>query len=303
MRIVRAVAARAGFYSAVAASLLVFPAWLDLIILGWIAGSVVQRARGRPGWPPLAIGAMLVAVKRVDWPPALLVLVLVAGAVVAVDLARPKRFVVATAVALAIGWTVYAVDRHAAAHASARATLDPDRPIVCLGDSITAWGFPRVLDKRLRVRVVDHAKGGITTAEALPRVDSMIAMRPQAVVLELGGHDFLRGLPRAEAKRNLETIIRACRDAGAHVILLEIPRGFVMDAYAGLERELAREHDLELVEDGAIRQLVVFNPGSPAGWTGRILSDDGLHPNAAGHEFLADRVERALARLYGNLRR
>jgi lysophospholipase L1-like esterase len=296
--VLQAVAARAVFYPAVAASLLVFPAWLDLMILGWLAGFVAQVARGKAGWPPLAIVALLVLVKRVDWPPALLALAAVVAAVIALDRRRPRHFLAASTAALAIAWTVYAVDRHAAAHASARAALAPERPIVCLGDSITAWGFPRVLDQRMSVRVVDHAKGGITTGEALPRVEAMIAMRPQAVVLELGGHDFLRGLPRAEARRNLESIIRACRDAGAHVILFEIPRGFVMDAYAGLERELAREHDLELIEDGAIRQLVLFNPSSPLGaWTGRLLSDDGLHPNAAGHEFLADRVERALRRV------
>jgi lysophospholipase L1-like esterase len=72
-----------------------------------------------------------------------------------------------------------------------------------------------------------------------------------------------------------------------------------MDPYGGLERELAREYDLELIHDGVIRQLVIFSPFTPLGKSGRVLSDDGLHPNAAGNAFLADRVQAVLTRVYG----
>jgi lysophospholipase L1-like esterase len=150
------------------------------------------------------------------------------------------------------------------------------------------------------VPVVDHAVGGITTIEGLRRLPESLALMPPAVVIELGGHDSLRGKSRKDTKANLEAMIRASREAGAEVFLFEIPRGFIMDPFAGLDRELAREHDLELIHDGAIRQLVLFSPFTPLGsWTGRNLSDDGLHPNDAGNVFLADRVEEALERVYG----
>ena len=132
-------------------------------------------------------------------------------------------------------------------------------------------------------------------------IPEVLALKPQAVVIELGGHDYLRGRSRRETKENLEAMIRAIRETGAEVILCEIPRGFVSDSFWGLERQLAREHDLELVPDGAIRQLVIFSPFTPLGsWTGRQLSYDGLHPNDAGNEFLADRVSWALRRVYGD---
>jgi hypothetical protein len=82
---------------------------------------------------------------------------------------------------------------------------------------------------------------------------------------------------------------------------MEIPRGFITDAYAGLDRELARKNDLELICDTAIRNLVLRSPAGPIGfWTGGpYLSDDGLHPNRHGDEYLADCVAAALVRLCG----
>jgi lysophospholipase L1-like esterase len=185
-------------------------------------------------------------------------------------------------------------------HTSRRLALVADRPIVCMGDSLSVTGYPRVLEKRLRVPVLDKAQGGITTTDGVRQLPEVLALKPQAIVIELGGHDSLRGKSRAEAGENLEKMIRAGREAGAEVFLFEIPRGFIVDPYAGLERELARKYDLELIHDGAIRQLVLFSPFTPLGRSGRILSDDGLHPNDAGHVFLADRVQAALVRVYGD---
>jgi len=69
----------------------------------------------------------------------------------------------------------------------------------------------------------------------------------------------------------------------------------------GLERELARQYDLELVADTAIRNLVLESPAGPIGiWTGGpYLSDDGLHPNARGDTYLAQFVAEALVRIFG----
>ncbi|HET6883007.1 MAG TPA: hypothetical protein VFI31_22755 [Pirellulales bacterium] len=136
----------------------------------------------------------------------------------------------------------------------------------------------------------------------------MQAARPCAVVIELGGHDFLKDdsllkrSSRGAVRRNIETIIAAADEAGAEVILMEVPRGFVVDPFAGLERELARTHDLELIADTTIRRFVLSSPVAPPGsWLGGpFLSDDGLHPNARGNALLARRVLAALERRYGD---
>ncbi len=200
-----------------------------------------------------------------------------------------------------------AIDWHVAAHARRQAPLDAARPVVCLGDSLTSGeppyesGYPADLAKLLNVPVVNLARPGITSEDALRRLPLLVNANPQVVVVELGGHDYLRGVSRETTRENLETIIRAARDLGAEVVLMEIPRGFMTDPFAGLEREMAREHDLELVADTPIRKLVLFSPHAPPGmWTGGpYLSDDGLHPNAAGNRVLAQAVADALLRRFG----
>jgi len=304
-RLVSLVLPRLAFYPFLVASLLVFPAALPWMILGWLLLAGFRRFRGKPAWPVLALGVAIVLLKRMDWPATLVVLGFLMIAAAGLDYlqkTRPalKRATAVAAFCLVPAWIAMAWQWNVVGHTSRRPALE-GRPIVCTGDSLSVTGFPRVLEKRLRVPVLDHALGGITTDEGLRRLPESLVLRPQAVVIELGGHDSLRGKSRRQTKANLESMIRASREAGAEVFLFEIPRGFVMDPFAGLERELARELDLELIHDGAIRQLVVFSPFTPLGaWTGRILSYDGLHPNDAGNVFLADRVEAALRRVYGD---
>jgi hypothetical protein len=99
----------------------------------------------------------------------------------------------------------------------------------------------------------------------------------------------------------LVRIIEACRNAGADVVLVEIPRGFIVDPFGGLECGLSRTYDLELIPDTAIRQLVLRSPTFPLSRVlgATYLSDDGLHPNEAGARHLAAQVRDALLRMYG----
>jgi lysophospholipase L1-like esterase len=66
----------------------------------------------------------------------------------------------------------------------------------------------------------------------------------------------------------------------------------------GLERGFAREHDLEVIPDGAVRWLVLRSPWFPVR-LGEPLSDDGLHPNAGGNVHLARLAADALERVFG----
>lgn len=288
---------RALFYLALAASLLVFPSAVPWMLAGWLFAWGWRRARGKPGWPPLVFALGIAAVKRLDWPPGLVVLGLVMIALAGLEaLRREIDLRIATAL-LALAWGWAAVEWRLAERCGRRPALD-DRPVVCIGDSLTAGGYPSHLARLLRVPVVDRAAAGIDTREGLDLFPGVLELRPQAVVIELGGHDYLQGRTRRQTKENLERMIRAARGSGAEVVLFEIPRGFITDPFAGLDRELARKHDLELVPDGAIRSLVLFSDLTPLGKF-RKLSYDGLHPSDEGDAFLARRVEAALRRIYG----
>lgn len=270
--------------------------------------------RRRPAWIPLVACVVIVLVKRPYWPPALVVVVL--ALLLTAALHRPttearsgptvRRWRRASTCLLWGAWCWLAWTWYADSHGRRPPVLDSSRPIACIGDSLTSGvppygGYPKVLAQRLAVPVLDFGQAGITAEDALASLPELVRARPQAVVIELGGHDFLRGRSREATRGVLERIITALREAGAEVVLLEIPRGFLTDPYDGVERELARRHDLELISDSAIRQLVLFSPIAPPGmwFTAGHLSDDGLHPNSAGNAHLAACVAAHLVRMYG----
>lgn len=177
--------------------------------------------------------------------------------------------------------------------------------MVCIGDSLTSFlgpnaGYPQELQQLVSVPVLNWGQPGSMTKDVLARLPKLSEIKPLAVVIELGGNDFLSGRSRAEIATNLERIISAAEEAGAEVILVEIPRGLVIDPFDGLERGLARRRDLELVPDSPIRNLILWSRVSPLGkWIGPCLSEDGLHPNSAGDCELATWVAKALERVFG----
>jgi lysophospholipase L1-like esterase len=291
-------------------SLLIFPSMIPWMTAGWLIAFTVLALYRQPAWAPLLLCALFLVAKGsvMTFAWAVFVAALVATAYRRMtrrdtnEHPQPRGVRIVQLAALWGAWAYFAFDWYVAAHSGRTPALDSTRPVACLGDSLTAYGFPDVLAKQLAVPVVNHGHDGISTSDALRRLPEVLADRPQVVVVELGGHDFLRRRGRQATRANLEQIITQCRSQGAEVVLMEIPRGAVYDPFHGLERGLARKYDLELVPDTPIRYLVFGSPVAPPGmWLPRDqhLSDDGLHPNARGNEVLADFVAATLVRLYG----
>jgi len=244
-------------------------------------------------------------IKWGDWPPEKIgfAAALAVGTALGAWRKNPGRAPAAVlGILLAGAWGALVAGDRVTENTSRRPVLDPSRPIACLGDSLTAGGWPPALGRLASAPVLDFAAEGINTEQALARWPELMASRPQAVVLELGGHDYLQGRPRRTTEANLRRMIEEARAAGVEVVLIEIPRGLVVDPYRGMERTLARDYDLQLVTDSAIRSLFLRSAPGPLRFAGRSswLSDDGIHPNERGHEFLARRVLEALRVPYGD---
>ena len=104
------------------------------------------------------------------------------------------------------------------------ATAQPQaKTVLFFGDSLTAGygldpaqAFPALIQAKITARgwdfqVINAGLSGETTAGGLRRID-WVLQRPIAVlVLALGANDGLRGLPLADAKRNLQAIIDRAR--------------------------------------------------------------------------------------------
>ena len=296
----------------VVVSLLSYPSVVPWMVGFWMLWHTIAVTRRRPGWVPLVTCAAVLVAKRVYWAPTLVSFVGVAllVAIWRASLASKEmpisRWDWMPTLCLWGVWIFMALQWQAISRCNHAVNMDPVRPVVCIGDSLTSGllpdrGYPEELKRLIRPSVVNLGQSGITTEHGLDRLPQIAEANPQVVVIELGGHDFLQGKSRASTKKNLERLIVACREMDAEVVLMEIPRGFMTDPFAGLEREIALEYDVELVSDSAIRQLVLWSPISPPGmWMpGSHLSDDGIHTNSRGNVVVARHVADALARMCG----
>jgi acyl-CoA thioesterase I len=291
-------------------SLLVFPNAIPWLVAFWLCWHTLLMLQNRPGWQPLAVCIAVLLVKRTDWPPSLLAMAFLMGIACLwrmfffgkIPVRRTRLVASLGLAALWACWAVMAWEWYASSPGGKRCILRPERPIVCLGDSLTAFGYPQDLAQLVSVPVMDLSYNGISIQDGIERLPLIREANPQAVLIELGGNDYLRGCSRVETKQNLERIIDVCHSFGAEVVLLEMPRGFIIDPYAGMEREIARQKGVTLVPDTPIRKLVLWSPHSPPGmWLSNQshFSDDGLHPNAQGNKMLAEYLAEMLTRMYG----
>jgi len=162
--------------------------------------------------------------------------------------------------------------------------------IVCFGDSLTAgvgaateMDYPAQLARLIDERVVNAGVSGDTTAEALARLDRVIALSPRIVLVTLGGNDLKNGMSRDRAFGNLAVIVRRIQEEGALVVIggLEIPfwgRGFA-DAY----KELARETGSVLIPN--VYRGIINSPE---------LMSDRIHPNGKGYAIMAQHFHEAI---------
>jgi acyl-CoA thioesterase-1 len=182
------------------------------------------------------------------------------------------------------------------AHAAAAPAQPPT--ILVLGDSLSAaygirveQGWVALLQARLRAkgyghRVINASSSGETTGGALSRLPRALAThRPTVVIVELGGNDGLRGLPVADVRRNLDSIIRSSQQAGAGILLLgmKIPPNYgaaYTQAFQALFDELAKQH--------RVPSVPFFLQGIAT--DDNLFLDDGIHPAAAAQPLLLDAV-------------
>jgi len=174
-----------------------------------------------------------------------------------------------------------------------------ERPIkiVVLGDSLSAgFGLPADAAFPAKLAVALKAKGiaanvanagvsGDTASGGLGRLDWSVPEGTEAVILELGANDALRGIDPKLTKTTLDAILSKLKDRHIVVLLagMKAPRNLGSDYVQNFDAvfpALASTHP------------VVFYPFFLDGVAGdaKLNQADGLHPTAAGVDVIVARI-------------
>lgn len=169
--------------------------------------------------------------------------------------------------------------------------------VLAFGDSLTAGyglpqdqAFPQVLERRLAdmgwsVQVRNGGVSGDTSAGGRARLDWMLEPKPDAVILELGANDALRGLPPEQLRENLGAILKTLKDRRIPVLLagMMAPRNLgpeYVKAFDQVYPQLSRDFDVPLYP---------FFIGPALSRPGLTLAD-GLHPNPEGVRMVVEGI-------------
>ena len=181
--------------------------------------------------------------------------------------------------------------------------------IIAIGDSLTAGyglaqsdSFPAQLQAALRavgeeVRVINSGVSGDTSAGGLARLEWALSLKPDAVILELGANDGLRGLDPRQTEANLDQMIADIQKKTLPVLLTgmrappNLGQQYSTD-FNSLFRLLAKRHDL-LFYPFFLEGVVAV----PA-----LNQTDGIHPNAAGVREIVIRILPLVRELIGQVR-
>ena len=169
--------------------------------------------------------------------------------------------------------------------------------ILALGSSLTqGYGlppgteFPVQLQAALKEAGIDAmvTNAGVsadTSAGGLARLDWSLADHPDAVILELGSNDMLRGIPPAETEKNLRAILTKLKAAHVKVLLTG------MYAQHNLGADYVKQFDAiypRLAKDYNVLFYPFFLDG--VALNPKLNQADGMHPNPAGVKVIVARM-------------
>lgn len=181
--------------------------------------------------------------------------------------------------------------------------------LVALGDSLTAGyqlppgkGFPeqlgaKLIEKGYNVIVNNAGVSGDTTSGGRARLDWALEADTDAVILELGPNDALRGIDPALTRQNLEAIILEMHERGIKVLLAGAlsPPNMGPDyaaAFNPIYPELAAKHGILLYPfflDGVAAQP-------------KLNLSDGMHPTVEGIGIIVDAILPSVEKLIDEVR-
>lgn len=169
--------------------------------------------------------------------------------------------------------------------------------IVALGDSLTEGlgvdpqdAYPAQLERKLQtagyaVQVINAGVSGETSSGALTRVEWILQLQPQIVILGTGGNDSLRGVDPKLTAQNIRQLVEKLQQANIVVVLagMQTTQNLGAEyttAFAAIYPVVAQEYKLILIPF-----LLEGVAGDP-----KLNQRDFIHPTAAGYAVVVETV-------------
>lgn len=162
--------------------------------------------------------------------------------------------------------------------------------IITLGDSLAngfgvnendsfAMKIPQMLGKSAIKSGID----GEVSSELLARVErELVGKNLAAIIISIGGNDFLRKMNADSTKANILEIVRKAKAKTSCVVLLGVPDGILGGLAGGVSRvyyDIAGAEGV-LLESSAMPQILKQH----------ALKVDEIHPNKDGHALIAQNI-------------
>jgi acyl-CoA thioesterase-1 len=179
---------------------------------------------------------------------------------------------------------------------------DPKTPeyegiIVAVGDSLTEGlgvaeesAYPALLEKKLQsdgyhYRVINAGVSGETSSGTLARINWILKLKPNIVILVIGANDGFRGIDPGLIKTNILTMVRTLKEKNVTVLL----GGMQMARNLGEEYISAFEKNYSLVaQEENVGLIPFFLTGVAA--NPDLNQTDGIHPTAEGYRVVVDHI-------------
>ena len=176
--------------------------------------------------------------------------------------------------------------------------------IVAVGDSLTAGyglkeeeAYPALLQKKLRQagynwRVINAGISGETSSGTLSRVNWVLKLKPDVVILETGANDGLRGIDPQLTEKNIAETVRILKERKVRVVLAGMRMVSNMgreytDSFSAIYPAVARRYDLVLIPF-----FLAGVAGDPT-----LNQADGIHPLPDGYGIVTETVYPYLLRV------
>jgi acyl-CoA thioesterase I len=195
---------------------------------------------------------------------------------------------------------------------AAREAKPVNKPVkmVVLGDSLSAGlglpapaAFPIKLqkalnDKGIGVDMVNAGVSGDTSSGGRDRLDWSVGEGTEAVIVELGANDALRGVDPAVTRAALSDILGRLKARGIAVLLCGMlaPPNYghdYADRFNAIYPELAKAFDVPLYP--------FFLNGVAA--DAKLNQADGIHPTAEGVDIIVHNILPSVEALLGTIKR